>query len=236
MAVLLTLTALVFASDDWGVVASVFGGVGSWAPWMKKSTRDMVLSLCGTVWRRFILAFLAWPFPLVRVADPNVLRADKIIIVCQLFALSLCCLDAYFSAKIRALADDPEDLLLPDWQEFLFHAFNKMVLANARLETDFAHFKQWIIKSLKPLSVPHVQAKHVCSAFLNSYRKDDVDPEREPEVEAKRTKMSRPSWAIKLREEGRSTARHTFIGNYIRRRMNIYIYIYIYYTQVVSLR
>ena len=69
------------------------------------------------------------------------------------------------SQKIRRKAGNPEALLNPWGQNFLVHLFNKVILSTAFVECLFAHFKQWCIRSPKPLSAALLQAAHVTSVM-----------------------------------------------------------------------
>ena len=210
--VLETLTTMIFERKGWELLCSVFGEFPTWAPEYRAKARCIVLSLGAGVWRRFIKFYEAWPWKLVPLADPDVMLAVKLLIAAAFFSAAACCLDAAFSLKLRALLDGPEDLLEERWLMFLFHVFNKVVLSNARVECDFAHFKQWVMRSYKPVSLVLLQAKHMCHSCLQVHRGAPKD-----EPAAPPTKVRRPAWAMRSREEGRTTSRHLFIGEQIRK-------------------
>ena len=213
--VLMELTTMMFESA-WGFMRSVFGEFSGWPAALRRSARGVVFALAGTVWRRFVKAFEMWPWMLAPLADPDVLVGDKIVIAAKLFDAPACCLDRAFSFKLRVLAGTPDALLGDEWQEKLFHAFNKASLSNASLECTFAHFGQWLMRSSKPCSVAHLQAKQLCEGCLVAYRSEQAEVTDSSTASERPLKVARPAWAFKSREAGRSTARHTFIGDYVR--------------------
>ena len=115
---------------------------------------------------------------LVPLADPDLPRIEKAPIATALFAASHKVLDSGVSQKIRHLAGTADALLEPEWQEFLFNAFNKVVLSTAFIECLFAHFKQWVGRSPKPINTALLDAKHVTASFKRACaaKRANLDP------------------------------------------------------------
>ena len=157
-----------FQMEHMGLLTSTFGPFRSW-PWeLKELMHGCGLELVGQVWRRLVYHFQEWPWPLVRVADPDVEDAHKIDTCRALFSAPEACLDVGFSLKVKRLAQQPEALMSVDWQRFLFVSFNAVVVSTAFVECLFAHFKQWLTPIPKPMSVSLLQAKHFVSGHTHA--------------------------------------------------------------------
>ena len=230
--VLEEFTGLLSSDRGWEPLRGLLGPMEHWKHSFRECCRTSVLSIYAQVWRRMVHYFLAWPWCLVPVADPAVPRQRKLDIAFQLFQTPPSALDVAVSLKVRKevereVGEDAPDsvkaevLLGTFWQAFLYHSFNQVVVSIAFLECLFAHFRQWIIRSPKPISVPLLQAKHESSGFKRACdrkRNLPVVDHSESPVKRLRTKTGRPAWIFKRGELGRRTARHIFIGEVVEKR------------------
>jgi hypothetical protein len=210
------LAKLLLKPDEWRVMTTRFGPYVSWPSEYKQVTRECVVMLYCQVWRRLVHVFEQSPWWLVPLADPDVAEDRKRELADRLFAEPDASLDAS-ALKIRLKAGSASSLLLPFWQSFLFHAFNLVVVSTAYVECLFASYRQWIIGIPKPMSVVVLQAKHITSSFKRSHV-DMMDRSRDHAIEAKRCKLSRPPWIVKIGEGGRQTSRHAFFAEKISAR------------------
>ena len=161
--VLVKLTHQIFDSEEWALLQDRHGPFKEWPAALKENVGNGTTRLYAQVWRRLLYIFLQWPWKLAIVGDPSCPRHVKWLVAQAVFDVDERALDRN-SQKIRKKAGSPEALMNPWWQNFLFHLFNKVILSTAFVECLFAHFKQWCIRSPKPLSTALLQAKHVTSA------------------------------------------------------------------------
>ena len=214
------LTELLFDGAPWDILTSLLGPLRGWPFDFKATARAVVLRLLGQVWRRLVYPFMNWPMRLVPLADPDLPRIEKAPIATALFAASHKVLDSGVSQKIRHLAGTADALLEPEWQEFLFNAFNKVVLSTAFIECLFAHFKQWVGRSPKPISTALLDAKHVTASFKRACaaKRANLDPALAQPAKRRKGPAGRPSWVMKRGELSGCTARHVVIGTEIANR------------------
>lgn len=213
------LTSMLLSGDRWGPLLAMLGST-SWPSRCKSTAGEIALMLYAQVWRRLIQCYTSWPWRLVPLAHPDISQERKEDIARAFFQAPDQTLDRA-SRKIRACAGSPEALLEEFWQQFLFHTFNKVVISTAYIESLFAHYKQWMLPSNKPWSVPLLQAKHVNSSFTRgtSLKRKLAAGADADGAEAKRARvMTRPAWVVKRGELGRQNSRHMFIGAAVRDR------------------
>ena len=125
------LTNLLGDSALWDPLVTRLGPVASWPASFKATARVCIFKLLGQVWRRLVWPCTQWPLRLVPLADPETPTSHKVEIARALFVAAEDTLDPGVSLKVRRLAGTPEALLTQKWQEFLFHAFNNVVLSKA---------------------------------------------------------------------------------------------------------
>ena len=215
------LSDLLFNSAEtgpWAPMVYSLGPLSAWPREFKEAARVGICLLLGQVWRRLVHVYDQWPWRLVAIGDPDVPDVQKIAVAEQLFAAPLETLDPGCSLKVRRRAGAKEALLTPEWQRFLFHSFNKVVLSTAFVETLFARFNQWLQRSRKPLSMSLLQGKHMTSGFVRACAEKRGAALGGPEPSAKRCKLGRPAWVFKAGERGRVTGRHVAVAEHITER------------------
>ena len=214
---LLELTRTLTSRTPWSILEGILGfPVEQWPHEFKHAARISVLNLLGQVWRRLVNCYTTWPWLMVRIADPDVPEEQKRSLARGLFSVPEENLDAGFSLKVRRQARTIDALLSEEWQQFLFHVVNQCIISTAFVECLFAHFKQWLQRSPKPLSSPLLQAKHMTSSFKRACKvKRGLQQEKKLRTP---TKKRRPEWAIRRGESGQKNARHVWIGEQVRQR------------------
>ena len=89
----------------------------------------------------------------------------------KFMAVPSCCLDGSLSRRLRADVTDIDDLLAKDRLEFLRTLFNRVCLSSAYIECIFAGFRQWLCKSLKPLTASSLAHRHIRCQWRRAFRK-----------------------------------------------------------------
>ena len=194
------------------VLKKAFGPRVQWKAKWQQMYRETLLLLMGEITRRVIDVYEAPPYmPLVPLADPEVGVEEKMRLSRWLFTVDADVLDPACK-KIRALAGEPNRLLQPRWQSFLFHAMNKLTMSTAAVACLFAGFKQWLAPTKTP-SLSMIQAKHVLNAAMQSAKGKEL--RRQAAIDkgkARRIVQTRPEWIIKRGEAARSTAYSEFLA------------------------
>ena len=189
-------------------------------PIMAWPRMGMSTNVPGELQRRILDGTMTAPFVYwVAIADPKASNASKLEASKKLFAADERTLDSA-SIRLRRKVGSAETLLLPEYQRFMFHAVNKIVVSNAFIECLFGQFKQWQAKSPKPMGVPLVAAKHFSHQFkAGSERKRQREAGQPPSgIKRRRCVAGRPSWVFKRGEFGRKDARHVWIGKEVMSR------------------
>ncbi len=152
------------------------------------------------------------------LADPKKSEEEKLQVGRDLFQADERTLDSA-SLRLRRRAGRPEALLEPKFQKLLFHGVNKIVLSTAFVECLFGQYTQWQYKSPKPLGLGLLAAKHTSHQFsAGAERKRKREDDDSSPAKRRRPQPSRPAWAFKRGDSGRSNARHAFIGHAVASR------------------
>ena len=102
----------------------------------------MIITALSWIYRRHVRYAGAWPWKLALVADPRLSEAKRLAAAEHFFAQPVCCLDPYFSRRLRRRVNTPADLLQPCWQEFLLRWAGQVVCTSAPVEFVHARNKQ----------------------------------------------------------------------------------------------
>ena len=90
---LVALTLMLTSRTPWAMLEKIVGvHVDQWPPALKRAARTAVLGLLGQVWRRLVDFYLAWPWHLVRIADPDTPSHTKSELANTLFSAPEDCL------------------------------------------------------------------------------------------------------------------------------------------------
>ena len=95
-------------------------------------------------YRRFYVAFRSWPWRLALLCNDSIPWEMKEEIANAFFAASWCCLDEFFSRRLRSVVSTPAELLAPAMLRFLRACFENATSATTKLENGFAHVRHWL--------------------------------------------------------------------------------------------
>ena len=212
----------ILKGERWGPLEVMFGKFRMWPVKWQEQARQVALSLIGQLQHRLIDPFDESPYDtFVPIADPDNEQPVKLQFARLLFGASEATLHSS-AIKVRKNAGSPEALLQPFWQAFLFQAVNKVVLSSACVEVLFAHYKQWMACSPKPMSLSLIQSKHANHEYKQACeRKRKNEQEFEPLPTAKCAKYSKPCrkpWVLKMGDLGQRNSYHEVMGESIRNR------------------
>ena len=197
------------------ILESTFGERRRWPAQYRRLYHESIVQMIGCIWRRFILFYERWPWPLARLADPTATAHEKQTIAQQLIDADESVLDP-LSSKLRRRVGTASTLLSEYWTSFLFQMFNTCVVATSLVESTFAQFKQWMRPTYRPMGIALLAAKHVTDRLARCCAsKRDRSRPAEP---ARRTKPGRPEWVIKTNEHARSNGRSMYIGECVKKR------------------
>ena len=90
----------------------MFGEYTAWPADMLLLVQSMLNICMGSIFRRFFVAFSGWPWQLCRLVDPMASNEMRRRVAGRFSDAKSCCLDEYFSRRLKALlgdaADDPD--------------------------------------------------------------------------------------------------------------------------------
>ena len=118
----------------------------------------------------------------------------------ELLATDDCCLDTMFSLKMKRRFKTWQELMSKKAQAFGLQMFNSVVLTTVKVEQTFARFRQWLLRSLKPLGFATLSAKYVVDRLRCGH---SAVMKRMRMQKAKKSKKGRPIWARVPRGEQR---------------------------------
>ena len=219
--VLAALWALLNTSTAWSPLESVFGAFQTWPPERQSIAKEVVQISIAEVTRRVSQPLSRPPFTYwTRISDPRRSVEERRQSAVELFEADERTLDGS-SVKLRRRTKNPEALMAPFWQAFIFHAMNKVPLASAIVECLFAHFKQWQMASAKPMAPALLSAKHLLHESQKILeRKQQRETPISPTVgtRPKKKQSLRPAWIMKTGDCSKRNARHEYMSEFVRNR------------------
>ena len=178
-----------------------------WGPAVRLKCRNACLIMMGNIWRRLVLAFRVWPWPLTKLVNPDISYGEKVGMCTEFFLLPLCCLDVGVSHKLRKQCRSSNDLMHADILEFLEEFFSRLAMATQYIECLFAGFLQWLNKSPKPLSIWCLARAHIGRQQMR-YHQHCVAAKKYTSM-LQRSAKCRPIWAKSKRSRTRASKRVT---------------------------
>lgn len=188
-----------------------------WGPAVRLKARNCLLMLMGNVWRRLILAFTFWPWPLTMLVNPDATHGDKLKVCTEFFLLPLCCLDKGVSQKLRGKTRSSIDLMQADLLEFLEEFFSRLAMATQFIECLFAGYLQWLNRSTKPLSIWAVARAHIGRQQMRYHH--HCLAEKNYTSMLQRSAKCRPIWAQGKRCRTRTSKRITSFSLFASTKM-----------------
>jgi hypothetical protein len=154
-------------APSWGVLEMQFGPFSSWSPARRSLAKTTVVSLIGELERRLVAPFRQAPFShWVPLANPEKTGDEKLTVARALFDAPEATLDAN-SLRLRRSVGSPESLVDdPFWQTFIYHCMKLVGLSSSFVECLFAHYRQWMAPSSRPLSMELLGAKHMAHEMV----------------------------------------------------------------------
>jgi hypothetical protein len=218
-AIVADLWRLLSPDGDWGILADMYGPFSTWPSQWQALAHNSVLLLIGQLNDRLVKPFGNPPYDwLVPLADPDSSPATKETFAKKIVDADEDKLHPALRKIRRKVAGDWVLLTQQWWQQFLFHATNKICLSSAFIECLFATYKHWLPKSGRSISASLLGAKHVLSVQRGaSKRKCELLVGGASSL-AKRSKPSRPAWVLKNGEAGKRSSRHEYVAEKIRTR------------------
>ena len=84
-----------------GLIVQWSGPWPQWDIWLQRIAWSMLVRSGGLLWRRFILAFMGWPWQLAALIDDRLNEATKSDVAHRFATVDACCLDTHFGRKLR---------------------------------------------------------------------------------------------------------------------------------------
>ena len=175
-----------------------------WSDAVWKSLRGALLGATAGMWRRWIVHFDMWPYKLASVFDPRSTQADRDACLQTFWSCNWCCFDPLMARRFRLRCRTREDVLEPKTIHFMRHMFNSIPLSIAWVETQFAHIKQWLLKSPRPMSMSLLSSKFFCHHLKTLHNSDP----RSASKEARSHDSHRPVW---VKQAKRRTGENVFV-------------------------
>ena len=199
--------------NAWPLVDHVLEGTqDNWPFDFWLSIRAAITMTATDFWRRLVHFFSAWPWKAARIFDPRLSFEERKAAALELLGTADCCLDSGFSLKMKRMFNIWEALMSTKAQAFGLQMFNSVVLTTVQAEETFARFRQWLLRSLKPLSLPMLSATYVVDGFRSGHA---AVMSRRRIIRAKRSKMGRPIWAQLARGKQRVNGEHMFMSDFM---------------------
>jgi hypothetical protein len=202
----------------------LFGPYNHWPAQWKRTSREAVLELIGQLEDRLVKPYLATPYDiLVPLCDPDASHTTKLACVKKLVDAREEELHSSLRKIRNRVAQAPEELCSPYWQNFLFKAVNMIPLSSACVEILFGQYKQWLGLTPKPPSLTLIQSKHFVATLSRAAAAKRRRAGRDSvggDLRAKRkyAKRCRPAWVMKVGDGARRNGFHEFVGNSVRHR------------------
>jgi hypothetical protein len=176
-------------SKGWACMNHVYGD--QWRRAVRNLAVKGTISALGHLWRRFIRFFKQWPWPLLLLARPGMSRVDCEGIVNRFLAAPLATLET-FGKRMRQ-----EFQTLPDYFDVPAQSLLKMaaraLICTDHVENEFAHLKQWLLKSMKPPRVSYASAHNTLREWKRLWK------DRLAKVRERENWMRRPAWVYRAR-------------------------------------
>ena len=190
--------------EAWGVVKGHM-----WDDNTTKLAAGCVAAIIANVWRRLIVFFKLWPWMLGRLVDPGTADDVKHSIRDKFLAAKTCCVCYGFCRKLktwwgtRALWDANFD----DINCFLQLVFDNAIIVTDHVELGFAHMRQFITKSLRPVLMSTLSSNHCNREYTRIHsralgKKDDT-----------RRTFTRPMWTRRGEQRIRLSAFNIWVRN-----------------------
>ena len=192
------------------IMKYVYGPTGRWSQARKKTCRRATVIMVGQIIRKLVHPWLQWPWRLFSLVDQSLSEETRQKCAEDLLAASECCLDTWFSLRLKESTNSAEELLHPDIQDFLQMVFDRVV-PSTFIERQFAAFNRWNGGTL-----PSLASKHVARMW-----KETVRGWRKRSKQKKNTSKKRPEWAKakSLKCASRQNGYHMFVKNFKSERI-----------------
>jgi len=153
------------------LLIALLGPFARWPQKLQEQARVCLLIVISQLWRRLVWPFTQWPMRLARLVDPDTSEEERQRIADEFFAIPLCCLDFFFSQKLRQMLTGAVDLLSARVLRFLRAVFSRMLVATTHLENSFAHMRTDLVKALRAPNATSIFANHALRNWLRAHKK-----------------------------------------------------------------
>ena len=213
---------LLLFSTAWSMVDHVLQGApDAWPVEFWMSIRGALCKLIGNASRRLLKAFATWPWKCAEFCDPSIPYEQRLVAAKRFFDVEECCLDKGFSLQLRKKVKDHLELMSDKIQGFVRHMLMRTLVTTVQIEMQFASFKQWLLRSLKPLSIMSLSAKH-CVNELHKTHKDFLKMDAKGSGQTskrKKRKITRPLWASTKQKAKRCNGTHMYMSQALKHGM-----------------
>ena len=183
----------------WRLALKVLGPMHTWSAQCLKEAAVCVNIIIGNLWRRFYARFKDWPWRLSVLTDDTADRAMKLSVVEEFMNCPLCCLDEYFSQRLRKLVNCSSDFFLPPMQRFLKAAFT-CPATTTHLENAFAHMRSHVNRSWRAPHMATVAAAHSIREISRVFK---IWREKKESARTAASLRRRPVWTMSKQQRNR---------------------------------
>eukprot|EP00973_Karenia_brevis_P021704 2984483-Karenia_brevis.AAC.1 len=122
----------------WDLALKILGPMDGWESAWVQEANTCVNIIIGNLWRRFYFVFSSWPWRLHIIVDDQRDMASRRAVAQDFLNTPMCCLDEFFSHRLRSQVKEVDDLFLKPIQRFLTAVFVKGVACTTHMENVFA--------------------------------------------------------------------------------------------------
>ena len=182
--------------EIWGLVNQSQGGrhPTEWPQRVLKLAHISIVSIMGSLWRRFIYIFTTYPLCLVMMADPLTPSGIVAEIAMALLDASECCLDWHFALKLRRLFPALDDLVSDASISLLRTCFSRALPTTTHIENAFANMRVHMVMGVRALRERNVFSRHVLKKLLRAWYDALHEPDEDREQPVAHSKAPRPIW------------------------------------------
>ena len=136
----------------WGVLVARLGPITEWPAHLIQFGCSCVWTCMGGSWRRFVHAFKQYPWRFGGLVSDSMSNDAKQELSHEFWNAPECCLDPYFSLRLRQRLVNRDRLFNDDIQSFLKAVFDFCLASTFHLEVTFAHLRKQELLAMRPVS------------------------------------------------------------------------------------